>query len=219
MSEFVAASPWARSQFGLVASEVGRRVVQALGEAQVIGSRTQKASGLRHRYPYGSTWISKFDLLVRHLEDLPGSAVVEVPKAVYRLVEINGRILIPFVLARSLAEIPQRARLTSDVLRAEAATTVPRPPEPDALFDLGDTGLSLPRQRECSGGDKPSPVFIGVICNAANDDLLAVMWGNADTIDARGVMEWRPEYVLAPSGDHHQGDFRSAEGINVARSA
>lgn len=137
MSEFVAASPWARSQFGLVASEVGRRVVQALGEAQVIGSRTQKASGLRHRYPYGSTWISKFDLLVRHLEDLPSSAVVEVPKAVYRLVEINGRILIPFVLARSLAEIPQRARLTSDVLRAEAATTVPRPPEPDALFDLG----------------------------------------------------------------------------------
>ncbi len=139
MAEFVAASPWARSQFGLVASEVGHRVVQALGEAQIVGSRTQKASGLRHRYPYGSTWISKFDLLVLHLEDLPGSAVVKVPKAAYRLVEINGRTLIPFVLARSLAEIPQRPRLTSDVLRAEVATTVPRPPEPDALFDLGGT--------------------------------------------------------------------------------
>ena len=210
------ATSWAMTQFGDRAGEVSRRVVRALSDAQEVGTRAQRASGLHQRYTYGSTWISKFHQLIDHLRELPGFEEVSVPRAPYKLAKVNGRLLIPFVLARSLSDIPPQPKLTSEVQRAIAAKTVALPPRDPTLFDHDDAPLPVtspvpgPRtadDAEGSTADAPSaeepPVFIGYVCNSESESLLAVWWGTAESIDDDGVMTWSPEklppWIAEPS--------------------
>ena len=187
-----AVTDWASTQFGGQAQEVARRVVRALTDAQQVGARTQDASGLQRRYPYGSTWTSKFEQLVEHLGGLPGAEVVPVPGAPYKLMRVNGRLLIPFVLARSLGDVPARPKLTSELLRTIAERTVPRTPPVPTLFDQDDPPAphSVPAPR--APQDAAPIVFIGVVGNADSEALLAAWWGTAESIDADGVMTWSP---------------------------
>lgn len=208
---------WAVAQFGPHAEEVTRRAVQALTDAQQVGTRTQRASGQKRFYAYGATWSSKYEQMIYQFTeaaggDLPPVDIVNVHRAPYDLVKVNGRLMIPFVLARSLAEVPDEPMLTSEILRAITARTVPAPTPPPTLFDdVLDAPAAVPgprtaAQATASAPARPEvpPVFIGFVCNADSEPLLAARWGTARSIDTdTGRISWSPEplplQLAAPS--------------------
>lgn len=202
------ATSWAVAQFGAEADEVARRVVQALTDAQQVGTRTQRASGLKRRYAYGSTWTSKYEQLIHQFTEaaggqLPPVEVVQVAKAPYDLVRVNGRLMIPFVLARSLADVAGEPTLTSEVLRVITARTVPPPTPLPTLFDMDDhvldgpvpvPGVASEAAALAPTTQEDAPVFIGYVCNADSELPLAMWWGTAKSIDTdRGTITWSPE--------------------------
>ncbi len=213
MSVNTTVTGWAAAQFGDCADEVARRVVQALADAQRVGTRTQRASGQTRRYAYGSTWTSKYEQMIYQFTEAPGAKLpvvntVHVPHAAYNLVQVAGRMLIPFSLARSLAEVPEKPTLTSEILRLIASRTVPAPaPAPaPSLFDLpGGRGVDerMPAQRSATDSEPSTPatatgalppVFIGYVANADSEPLLGLWWGNAQTINTEtGRITWLPE--------------------------
>jgi hypothetical protein len=207
------ASAWAVGQFGARAGEVARRVVQAWTDAQQVGTRTQRASGQSRRYAYGSTWSSKYEQMIYQFteaagSELPAVEVVQVPKAPYDLVKVNGRLMIPFVLARTLGEMAHEPTLTSDILRVITARMVPPPPAPPTLFDDSiDMPVAVPGPRMTSEAppapvpapapeEEAAPVFIGCVCNADSEAPLAIWWGTATSIDIdTGTITWSPEQL------------------------
>lgn len=216
------ATSWAVAQFGAAADEVARRVVRALTEAQQVGTHTQRASGQSRRYAYGSTWTSKYEQMIHQFTEVAGAQlppveVVRVPKAPYDLVKVNGRLMIPFALARSLADVPGEPTLTSEVLRVITARTVPPPTPLPTLFDNDalDTPVPVtgtasevapePEQEE----REAAPVFIGFVGNADSELPLAIKWGTATSIDVdRGTITWSPEPLPLPLAT-------SAEGLRL----
>lgn len=209
---------WAVAQFGGHAGEVARRVAQALTDAQQVGTRTQRASGQVKRYAYGSTWTSKYEQMIYQFAEAPGAPlpaveIVPVPNAAYSLVRVGGRLLIPFLLARSLADVDDAPTLASEVLRATATKNVPAPLPALSLFDddPGGDGViegMIPPQRAASESEPPTvesapaeptpdavpPVFIGYVANADSETVLGAWWGNAHAIDSEtGVITWSPE--------------------------
>ncbi len=199
---------WAVAQFGAQAGEVARRVVRALADAQQVGTRTQRASGQKRLYAYGSTWTSKYEQMIHQFTEaaggeLPPVEVVRVAKAPYDLVKVNGRLMIPFVLARSLAEVAGEPTLTSEILRVITARTVPPPTPLPTLFDVEDHVLDTPVSVPGTGleadapvpaSEEAAPVFIGYVCNADSEPPLAVWWGTAESIDTdTGTITWSPE--------------------------
>lgn len=207
------ATSWSIGQFGPFAGEVARRVVQACTDAQRVGTRTQRASGQVRRYAFGSTWTSKYEQMVQQFTvaaggELPPVETVAVARAPYELVRVNGRLLIPFVLARTVSEVPNEPTLASEVLRAITAKTVPPPPPPLTLFDedaeidlrhqvpmaraADEAGVPVPAAQKSD----PAPVFVGYVANADSESLLAVFWGTAKSVDVdTGTISWSPEQL------------------------
>lgn len=186
---------FAHDQFGAQASEVVRAVVGSMSEAQSIGCRVQETSHMSKRHPYGSVWPLKYKLLVESLRDLEGVEVLSTDPAIYELVRVNGRLLVPFKLASSLADIPRRPQLSSAVLLARAAQSAPKP-EPDiTLFDdpLAEESASDSEVADENDNSGHPPLFIGVVANADSDTLLAIYWGTAVSISEDGILEWAPE--------------------------
>lgn len=242
------ATDWSTAQFGAPAAEVARRVVQALTDAQQVGTHTQRASGQRRLNAYGSTWTSKYEQMIYQFteaggEELPPVEIMSVRGAPYELVKVNGRLMIPFVLARSLGEASDEPTMTSEVLRLITARTVPASPSPPALFELHDdrrrrSSVPVPEPRAAHeatapvlAADETPPVFIGCVCNADSEPLLAVRWGNAKTIDiGTGRITWSPELlplqlatlsdgprrVPDPRGPRRAGAFDEGVVPNVA---
>jgi hypothetical protein len=172
-------------------------VVQALAAAQRAGLAAQDASGLRARYPYGSTWPARYQFLVDALRDIPGAEVIRPPGAGYRLVVINGCLLVPFLHAKTLTEPPiSQARVPSALLRELTAAAVPPPREPLTLFPS-----DLEAESGAAAGGRPvsaiSPdtvvVYIAFVANADSAGLLAAWWGIPRAQDQYGRLIWSPD--------------------------
>lgn len=198
---------WARSQFGDDAATVVRRVVRAMAASHQSGLDAQAASGMTKRFPYGSVWSTRFDNLVAELHDRPGAEIVPVPGAGYQLIMLQGKVLIPFRLATTLAVHHSQARIESVVLCQLGALSVPRPVPPPNLFDDAEPDPA-PQQRS-GHDDRPvivssdTPViYVGVVANADSKSLLAAWWGIGETLAEDGKLTWSPEPlpldILAP---------------------
>ena len=193
-------TPFAEEHFGDQAVEVMRRVVQALTDAQRAGVAAQGASGLRGKHPYGSTWNAKFDFMVAAFRDLPGVTLARPEGVGYRLVVLNGRLLVPFQHAKTLATPITEAQVRSAPLRGLTSEAVARPPSPWTLFDddpgSDDPGSPGPDDAAVplsELGSELTVVYIGFASNADTDRLLAAWWGVPTAQDDEGNLTWNPE--------------------------
>jgi hypothetical protein len=190
-------TPWVVERFGQHADAVMVGVVQALAAAQRAGLAAQDASGLRARYPYGSTWPARYEFLVNALRDIPGAEVIRPHGAGYRLVMINGCLLVPFLHSKTLTDLPiSQARVPSALLRELTAAAVPPPREPLALFPPDAAG-----ERYTAAGDRAGSViapdtvvvYIAFVANADSAGLLAAWWGIPRAQDQHGRLTWNPD--------------------------
>lgn len=199
--------PWGRARFGDAASDVTLRVVQALTDAQRAGAAAQDASRLRAKHPYGSAWTARFEFLADALQDLPGAEVIRPRGAGYRLVMINGCLLVPFLHSKTLTDPPMsRARVPSALLRELTAVAIPQPRAPLALFESDEAGgtASGGTGRLVAGIDPNTPVvYIAFVCNADSDGLLAAWWGTPEAQDKDGNLTWAPEPLPVHLADRH----------------
>lgn len=186
MSDDAQASP--AGLFGDLTEELAGRVVAALRDAHQVGVRTQAASEQERRYAYGSTWPVRFERVVQALADLPGAAVVRVPRTHYSVVRVAGRLVVPSVIAHAVADVPVHPRVT-EPLRELLARGAPRSLPPPTLFELGEP---VPLRPEPQPGE-PDAVLVGVVCRAEAADLDALYWGPVTAIDDDGTVTWRPE--------------------------
>ena len=188
---------WAQSQFGDDGAKVIRRVVRAMAAWHQSGLDAQAASGMTKKYPYGSVWSTRFDNLVAELHDLPGAEIIPVPGAGYQLVKLQGKVLIPFRLATTLAVHHSQAKIESEVLRELTALSVPRPVPPPSLFDDTEPDVASPRPapegRLAIIDSDTSIIYIGVVANADSKSLLAVLWGIGEAQGEDGRLIWSPE--------------------------
>lgn len=185
---------WAVQRFGEHAQAVMMGVVQALTDAQRAALAAQDASRLRARHPYGGTWLARYEFLVNALHDLPGAEIVRPHGAGYRLVLLNGCLLVPFAHSKTLTEPPiSQARVPSALLRELTAAAVPPPREPLALFtpDPPATGGGRPAVATLPPGTEV--VYIAFVANADSDGLLAAWWGIPQFQDAEGGLTWSPD--------------------------
>ena len=187
---------WAQSQFGDDAAKVIQCVVRAMAAWHQSGLDAQAASRMTKKYPYGSVWSTRFDNLVAELHDMLGAEIIPVPGAGYQLVKLQGKVLIPFRLATTLAVHHSQAKIESDVLRELTALSVPRPVPPPSLFD---TEPDVASQRPTREGRPPiidsdtSIIYIGVVANADSKSLLALWWGIGKAQGEDGTLIWSPE--------------------------
>lgn len=186
MTDDAQASP--TGLFDDLTEEVAARVVASLREAHQVGVRTQAASEQDRRYAYGSTWPVRFERVLRGLADLPGAEVVRVPRTHYSVVRVAGRLVVPAVIAHSVADVPVHPRVT-EPLRDLLARGAPRSLSPPTLFELGEP---VPLRPEPQPGE-PGAVLVGVVCRAEAPDLDALYWGPVTAIDDDGTVTWRPE--------------------------
>lgn len=186
---------WARSQFGVDAAEVTLRVVRAMAAAHHAGLEAQAASGMAKLFPFGAVWPTRFDNLVAELHDMPGAEVVKVPGAPYKLIKLQGKLLIPFRLATTLNVPGSQARIESRVLRDLAALSIPRPvPEPTLFDSETESGINSGGLPAPAALDEDTPIiYIGVVANADSKTLLAGWWGIGEAQDEDGHLTWSPE--------------------------
>ena len=170
--------------------------MQALTDAQRAALAAQDASRLRARHPYGGTWLARYEFLVNALHDLPGAQIVRPHGAGYRLVLLNGCLLVPFAHSKTLTEPPiSKARVPSALLRELTAAAVPPPHEPLALFipDPPATGGARPAVATLPPGTEV--VYIAFVANADSDGLLAAWWGIPQFQDSEGGLTWSPDQL------------------------
>ncbi|MEV0699495.1 hypothetical protein AB0I53_16465 [Saccharopolyspora sp. NPDC050389] len=98
---------WAARHFGDQAEEVSRRVVAAMVKAQKASFEVQafaSGEGATNRRPYGSMWESRYTFLEDEMKGLDGYETFRPPGASFRLVRLNGCLLLPIRHASSLSK-------------------------------------------------------------------------------------------------------------------
>lgn len=196
---------WAVQRFGEHAQAVMMGVVQALTDAQRAALAAQDASRLRARHPYGGTWLARYEFLVGALHELPGVQIVRPHGAGYRLVLLNGCLLVPFLHSKTLTEPPiSQARVPSVLLRELTAAAVPPPHEPLALFAPDPPATGGARSAVATLPVGTEVVYVAFVANADSDGVLAAWWGIPRFQDSEGGLTWSPDPLpvhLAERGD------------------
>src|ERR1051325_635969 len=99
----VGPSEWVVEQFGdKVAAELWTRVPEALSTAIEREVTAHPAmTQTTERVLATPRWPLPYEELVLFLGSLPGAEVISVPRSVYQLVVINGRVVVPWCYGQS----------------------------------------------------------------------------------------------------------------------
>lgn len=202
-----APSAWAVDQFGDAALEVAGHVVRGLIRGQ-RGARmvqaTARAEGATDNYAFGSMWNTRYQVIVEQFElaDLPGYEVIKPKGASYRLVVVNGRVLIPFRHATSMNKPIGQTRLGSLIPRRLARKSGVLPEH--TLFDDFDSRIDAEDASESpTVGEVAAEaralnlkvVYVAYIANADSDEIQAAWWGTPVSLEDDGSMVWFPEQL------------------------
>lgn len=194
----VGPSPWVIEQFGdIVAAELWTRVPEALStaidrEVHAHPAMTQTTE----RILANPRWPLPYEELVLFLGTLPGAEIISVPKSVYQLVVINGRVVVPWCYGQS-AQTSMRdvevgrsfGRLARELLRRFGPPWRRSQSEAPLPLDAVD-------EREvakiCAAIAKIEPrpeVVIAGYAGAANLGLLRACLGEIKSTD-NGFLNW-----------------------------
>lgn len=202
-----APSAWAVDQFGDAAGEVAGHVVRGLIRGQRGARLVQaaaRAEGATDNYAFGSMWNTRYQVIVEQFElaDLPGYEVIKPKGASYRLVVVNGRVIIPFRHATSMNKPVGQTKLGSLIPRRLARDSGVLPER--TLFDDLDSGIDV-----ADGVESPTVgevaaearalnlkvVYVAYVANADSDEIQAAWWGTPASLEDDGSMVWFPEQL------------------------
>jgi hypothetical protein len=195
----VGPSPWVVELFGdKVAAELWTRVPEALStaidrEVHTHPTTTQSTE----RLLANPRWAMPYEELVLFLGSLPGAKVVTVPKSVYRLVVIRGRVLVPWCYGQSArismadAQVGRSfGRLARELLRRFGGAWHGSPTEAPLILDAVDE-REVAKVCAAVGQLDASPrIVIAGYAGAANHGLLRACLGEARAT-RDGVLSWR----------------------------
>jgi hypothetical protein len=191
-------SLWAADRFGQLAEAVSERIPQALAATVAHATEAHEASTLKTRHAFGSTrWAVQYEELCRHLGDLDGVHEVRPPRAFFRLVVVEGNLLLPWRYSedRSVSLDDPRSVRNMRMLTKELLTRFgPAPPwQQGGLFDLDPPDDDVQTVEgfgsELAGLDPaPRPVLVAYACNP-DDGLIDIQWGEASLDDA-ATLRW-----------------------------
>lgn len=201
-------SAWAVEQFGEAAHDVAKYVVKGLIRGQRSARHVQstaRAAGAVDNYAYGSMWNTRYQMFVGQFElaDLSGYEVIKPKGASYRLVVVNGRVLIPFRHATSMNKPIDQAKLGSLIPRRIARDNGVLPER--TLFDEPDgviAGAEDPTDSPTIGDVVTAArvmnltvIYVGYVANADSDEIQAAWWGTPLSLEEDGSMRWLPEQL------------------------
>lgn len=208
-------SQWAVEQFGDDAAEVVQHVINGLMRGQRSARTVQAAAegaGAGDRRAYGSMWAARYQWVVEQFElaQLPGYQP-HTPKATsYSLAVVNGRVLIPFRHATSLAVPINRAKLSNRIpLKVsrdngvEPAPTLFDVPRADEAKDPSLADAAVVAQAE-----KLEIIYVAYVANADSDEVLAAWWGTPISLEDDGTMVWSPEQLDMSIADQRANKAR-----------
>lgn len=202
-----APSAWAVDQFGDAAPEVAGHIVRGLIRGQRSARMVQavaRAEGATDNYAFGSMWNTRYQVIVDQFElaDLPGYEVIKPRGASYRLVVVNGRVIIPFRHATSMNKPIGQTRVGSLIPRRLARDSGVLPER--TLFDEADSRIDpqdatdSPTVGEVAAEARAlnlSVVYVAYVANADSDEIQAAWWGTPVSLEDDGGMVWFPEQL------------------------
>lgn len=197
MSADVVASNWAEGHFGAEAPTVIKRVVTALAIAQQAAWRVQESAvkeGASNARAYGSMWETRYHCLVEQLSDLEGFRTYHPRGAPYKLVLLNGRLLIPFRHSTTLTEPIGTAKLGNEV-PMKVSRHFGVQPSPTLFDDYAD------EIEDAAVPEHVAVIYIAYVANAGSDQLLRAWWGEAASLEEDGHLNWNPEELPVDAAD------------------
>jgi hypothetical protein len=188
-------SEWAVGRFGEHAAQLAELVPKALAVAVNRQIHAHLASGLDSLYAYGGAWPVVYEELVNHVSRLDGARVIRPKGKSFRLVMVNGSLLVPFRYADDLTTAPTDQRTTHRLNKTcqELLTTFGPPPpyEQGELFPAE----AAEAPEVILGEVAPETVVMVFFAANAQAGLLAVGWGEAALVHD-GSLAWRHDEAL-----------------------
>lgn len=200
-----APSAWAVRRFGANATQVLRRVPQALGATVNRALDAHTGAKMTTDHAFGNArWPLQYEELANHLRDLPDTITVRAPHTFFELVIVSDHLLLPWYYADHRCSVDDsRAVRPLTALTMELLTRFgPEPrwrqphlplhelqadgPDPDAVTRIG---TELDRL-----DPPPGVVIVGYACNST-EGLLDVQWGEAALGDDR-LLHWHHREAL-----------------------
>jgi hypothetical protein len=149
------------------------------------------ASRLTTLQAFGGAWPARYEELVDRLKDLDGVEVVRPAGAAFRLVAVNGQLLVPFRYADDLSISHREPRATKRLNKSvrELVATYGATPEwvTDELFPVPDAVTAS--ESKLLGDLRPEGMVLVFFAANAKAGLLCLGWGEA-TVVAGGELGW-----------------------------
>lgn len=188
MSRMIKPAMWAVTLFG---EELAHRLMDAIPAAiQAAVSRQMDghdAVGLTSRHAFGGGWPARYEELVKHLTEIPGTEAVRPAGKSYRIALVNNVAILPIEYAKDLATPYDSPKALRKINRTALELARQYGPEPahtqltlegmELRTDTADTDQQLLR------GLRPDGIVIVYYAAHERLGLLDIGWGQISVND------------------------------------